>query len=242
MPVNDYQLGRLESKDLTHLQTYALNLPASVANVESSLPLPAWHNSWDQGRQGACVGYGSSMLMSIRNNIAANSVAEGDHRYHPEWLWTQAKAVDGFVHTDPNDGTTVHAAAQILNKKGHVKVSNGKDLPVSLHEGIAAYRWANTIDDIRGAIALQLPMSIGINWYSNFDNPVSVGAEKWIGKGSLGTIRGGHCVCLYGASDKRQAVAIKNSWGASYPLVWMPYSTVSRLLKENGEFVVITDR
>jgi hypothetical protein len=245
MPVTpEYPLGRLESKDLTHLQTYALNLPVAVTNVEASLPLPSWHASWDQGRQGACVGYGSSMMMSVRNNLSSS--AEGDHRYHPEWLWTQAKAVDGFTHTNPNDGTTVHAAAQILNKKGHVKVVGGKDQPVNLHEGIAAYRWANSLDDVRGAIALQLPVSIGINWYSSFDSPVSVRSglteEYWIGKGSLGSIRGGHCVCLYGASDKRQAVAIKNSWGSSYPLVWMPYSVVSRLISENGEFVVITDR
>ena len=237
-------LGRVESKDLTHLSTYALNLPATVANVESSLPLPSWHQSWDQGREGACVGFGSSMMMSIRNNLSAK--AEGDHRYDPRWLWTEAKKHDGFTHTDPNDGTTVHAAAGVLNTEGHVKVVNNVDQPVSLHEGIAAYRWANTIDDIRGAIALQLPVAIGVNWYSNFDQPVSKGTflnkEYWIGQGSLGTVRGGHCVCIYGASDKRQAVAIKNSWGTNYPLGWMPYATVSRLLKENGEFVVITDR
>ena len=238
--MTDFPLGRLESKTLDHLQTWALNVPVTASNVEVILPLPIWAPGWDQGRQGACVGYGSSMLMSLENNRTA--ATEGDHRYNPEWLWTEAKKIDGFKHTDPNDGTTVHAAAQVLKARGHVKVVGGHDQPVSLHEGISAYRWANTVDDVRGALALGLPMSIGVNWYSNFDKPLNVGSEKWIGTGPLGTIRGGHCVCIYGASDKRQAVAIKNSWGASYPLVWMPYSTVTRLLKENGEFVVITDR
>lgn len=28
----------------------------------------------------------------------------------------------------------------------------------------------------------------------------------------LGGIRGGHCVCVYGASDRRQAVKFVNNW------------------------------
>ena len=235
-------LGRLVSKDLSHIEKYPFSLSATVATIERTLPLPSWHSSWDQGREGACVGFGNSMMMTIRNNLSAAS--EGDHRYDPLWLWNTAKTIDGFTHTDPNDGTTVHAAAQILNQQGHVKVVSGVDKPVSLHEGIAAYRWATSVDDVRNAIALQLPVAIGVNWYTNFDTPVRVsqGVEYWIGKHALGAIRGGHCVCIYGASDKRQAVAIKNSWGTSYPLVWMPYKTVTRLIKEQGEFAVITDR
>ena len=236
----DLQLGRLESKNLDHLQTWALNLPATVATVETSLPLPAWHASWDQGKYGACVGFGNSMMMSIRNNLSSG--AEGDHRYDPMWLWREAKKVDGFTHTNPNDGTTVHAAAQILNKEGHVKVVANRDLPVNVAEGISAYRWANSVDDVRGAIALQLPVSIGINWYQEMFTPNTIAGEHWIGNKTLGKVAGGHCVCIYGASDKRQAVAIKNSWGAQYPLVWMPYKMVSRLISENGEFCVITDR
>ena len=239
-------LGRVASKDFKHISLYPLSLPATPVVVESSLPLPAWHASWDQGQEGACVGFGSSMMMSIRNNLSAKR--EGDHRYDPFWLWTEAKTVDGFTHTDPQDGTTVHAAAQILNTLGHVKVVNGVDAQPSLHEGIKAYRWATSVNDVRGAIALGLPVSIGVNWYTDFDTPTRAGRvgkrEWWIGKQDsvLGTVRGGHCVCVYGASDKRQAVAIKNSWGSSFPLVWMPYKTLARLLSEQGEAVVITDR
>lgn len=41
------------------------------------------------------------------------------------------------------------------------------------------------------------PVVIGINWYSNFDGPVKdAQGHYWIGRGSLGSIRGGHCVAL----------------------------------------------
>ena len=49
-------------------------------------------------------------------------------------------------------------------------------------------------------------------------------------------------MCLYGASDERQAFKLKNSWGPEYPLVWMPYDTLQRLIDEHGEVAIVTDR
>jgi hypothetical protein len=43
-------------------------------------------------------------------------------------------------------------------------------------------------------------------------------------------------------SDRRGAFAFMNSWGPYYPPTWMPYSLMDRLIDEDGEAVVITDR
>jgi hypothetical protein len=40
------------------------------------------------------------------------------------------------------------------------------------------------------------PVVLGINWYTNFDHPQKDGTLWVIGRGDLGSIRGGHCVCL----------------------------------------------
>lgn len=42
------------------------------------------------------------------------------------------------------------------------------------------------------------PMAIGVNWYTNFDSPIQAAdGNWWIGQSkNLGSIRGGHCVCL----------------------------------------------
>ena len=71
-----------------------------------------------------------------------------------------------------------------------------------------------------------------------------LGREWFIGRDrdNLGRMRGGHAVCLYGASDRRQAVKIVNSWGMAYPLVWLGYETLQRLLNEYGEATIVTDR
>ena len=123
-----------------------------------------------------------------------------------------------------------------------MKLYGKKVLPVNINEGIIKNRWATTVDEIRTAISMGIPLSIGVNWYSNFDDPIKKKTEYWIGENDLGNIRGGHCVCLYGASDKRQAFIIKNSWGKSYPLVWIPYNTIQKLITEDGEFALITDK
>lgn len=43
-----------------------------------------------------------------------------------------------------------------------------------------------------------VPVIIGVNWYTAFDKPEKdAQGHYWIGRdGNLGTVRGGHCVCL----------------------------------------------
>lgn len=100
----------------------------------------AWYDYYDQGREGACVGFGSSRMMSLLNR----------KRYNARWLWNQAKAIDEFPETNPgdNNGTTVRAAMDVLRNVGHVKVVLGADKPARIGEGIAANRWAKTVDEV----------------------------------------------------------------------------------------------
>jgi hypothetical protein len=47
-----------------------------------------------------------------------------------------------------------------------------------------------------------VPMAFGVNWYVNFDSPVKeADGRYWIGRGNLGTIRGGHCICIRSVSQ-----------------------------------------
>jgi hypothetical protein len=45
-----------------------------------------------------------------------------------------------------------------------------------------------------------MPVAIGVNWYTSFDNPVQLHDGSWHLPNTtyqdLGTVRGGHCVCL----------------------------------------------
>lgn len=229
-----YPLGRREPRDFKHVEKYplsALPLSATPPVVNKTLTLPTWHWTHDQGVQGACVGFGASMMMSMLNR----------KRYDPHWLWNESKKIDEWTDTNPgdNNGTSVRAACDVLRDQGHARKWSGRTYPVDPAEGITENRWATTVDEMRAGIAAGIPITIGVNWYTNFDRPEDGG---WIGRGDLGRVRGGHAVCLYGASDRLGAFRLKNSWGRDFPLAWLGYKTMERLLGESGEACLVTDR
>lgn len=161
-----------------------------------------WYWFYDQGHEGACVGFGSSRMMTLLNR----------KRYFARWLWDIAKLNDGWDDTNPGDdnGTSVRAAMDVLRTQGHIKwqasydlIDNFKDrdkLQPVPDEGISANRWATSVDEMRAVLS----------------SP---------------------------SNDKRQAFQILNSWGRDYPhSVWIPYETMQRLLDEDGEAALVTDK
>lgn len=111
---------------------------------------------YDQGSEGACVGFGVSQMMGQFNNKF----------YFARWLWDRAKEVDEWSDTNPGDGngTSVRAALDIIRTRGHIVYeadqhdSMNRDgvsddwrarstLTPALDEGIRANRWITSIDD-----------------------------------------------------------------------------------------------
>jgi hypothetical protein len=244
-----------------HVERYPMSavLPPSVAKVEEILELPIWHWSHDQGSEGSCVGHGTVMERAVTNLAQARAAAAIDthRRYDPIWQWNQAKIVDEWSDTNPgdNNGTSVHAGYDVARNDGVVPVWTMKlvnNIPTPVGEkavlpadGVSANYWATDVDQMRSAIANGNPVTIGINWYTAFDKPQLTAYRTYFAATdgqSLGAIRGGHCVCIYGASDRKQAFKLKNSWGHDYPLCWLPYSVMTRLLSEEGEATLQVDR
>lgn len=260
----EHPLGRLEPEDFEHVERYPMSavLPTDVTTVEKVLALPGWHASHNQGKEGSCVGHAVAMERAITNrlqSIAAGATSkDATVRYDPIDVWNQAKIIDEWGWTNPGDenGTSVRAAYDSTRARGLCRVTTMRlqdGVPVPVGEqppdaaaGVATNRWATTVDEIRTAIANGLPVVLGIRWYTAFDKPLKKSGAWWVAdteKTNLGTVRGGHSVCVYGASDKRQAVRLKNSWGTAYPLVWVPYPTLDRIVRrENGEAALVTDR
>jgi hypothetical protein len=109
----------------------------------------AWWDFYDQGAEGACVGFGCSRMMSLLNR----------KRYDARWLWDMAKQTDEWPDTNPGDdnGTSVHAAAAILAQRGHVawrKGFEGREYrqrdteQPQAQEGISVYRWATSAQQV----------------------------------------------------------------------------------------------
>jgi hypothetical protein len=251
-------LGRRLPPDDQHVQRFpmsVLEMPVP-ADVEQILTLPGWHWSHDQGAEGSCVGHGTAMERAITNIAQERSAGRKpfSRRYDPIDIWNRAKSIDEWPDTNPGDenGTSVRAGYDVMRTVGPSRVRSMRlegdspkpvgATPNDVEAGALVNRWATSVDEMRAALALGLPVTIGVNWYEGFDDPSQSGRDWWIGRDVLGRVRGGHCVCVYGASDRRQGFKLKNSWGKSFPLVWLPYAAMERLLKEEGEAALVVDR
>lgn len=107
----------------------------------------AWYHFYDQGQEGACVGFGSSRMLSLLNRV----------EYDAFWLYHQAQLRDG--QSMPHEGTEVRYALDVLQTLGAVPAARHKVTPTPSPKlkpdptaGIAAYRWATTVDDILNAL------------------------------------------------------------------------------------------
>jgi hypothetical protein len=100
-----------------------------------------WYESMDQGSEGACVGFGWTRAMMILNR----------RRYDAPWLYHEAQKVDEWTGED-YDGTSVRAGADVLRARGHCRVRGSRTYPEAAGEGIAANRWAQTVDEVLHAL------------------------------------------------------------------------------------------
>lgn len=133
----------------------------------------AWHKYYNQGSEGACVGFGSSRMMSLINR----------KRYNAFWLWNEAKKNDEWPDTNPgdNNGTSVRAAMDILRLQGHVR---GNFTAPDLKEGIAENRWAISIENLFSVLQNPIYKKIGAipfhnSWGDNYPKKVWMPCETW---------------------------------------------------------------
>lgn len=237
MPDRTHGLGRLPAPDRRHVQLFGYTPQAAPppGSVEKVFAYP--HNligPYDQGDRQACVGYSLSWLCSIFNGRS----------YDPVALWQEAKKKDGFPNPGANRGTLVRSGCDVLRLEGHWRVVAGKAAKKpDLAEGISSNLWASTINEVRAAFAEGQPVTLGVDWFSGYDDPVTKGNERWIDPAKRGSLEGGHAITAIGCSDRRQAVLLLNSWGSSWAPTWFPYTELHwQLTARGGEAVLVTDR
>jgi hypothetical protein len=103
-----------------------------------------WWRFYNQGSEGACVGFSLSRALSLMNRS----------RYDGFWLYHEAQKVDPWEDTPPQEGTSVDAGCQILMSKGarRYDAKTGRFLEPQIISGIQGYRWATSVDDIHAVL------------------------------------------------------------------------------------------
>lgn len=112
-----------------------------------------WHAFYNQGAEGACVGFSCSRMMSHFNRV----------RYDGRWLYHEAQRVDywpggAYPGASPvYEGTAISAAFDVLRSQGH-KTPTGVPKPAA---GISANRWITDAQGVIAACGLPLAQSLG---------------------------------------------------------------------------------
>lgn len=180
----------------------------------------------DQGREGACVGFGWSAELAstpIQHQVDNGSAFE---------LYRQAQAEDRAMGHRWPEGASVLAGAKACAKQGLV----------------VRYHWAFGVDDVLDALVRKGPVVLGINWYDGMytTRPLHEGAHV---VQVSGRIVGGHCILANGYLPDYpgigEAVVLTNSWGAGWGdrtgSALLRRADLERLLAEQGEACVATD-
>jgi hypothetical protein len=113
-----------------------------------------WWSFYDQGQEGACVGFGWSRCMSILN---------GEPIYAARWLWDRCKEADQWPETNPgdNNGTSVRTGGEVLVAAGHVlwQDSYADDdhmerggYQADVQQGLTTFRWAQSVDEVHAVL------------------------------------------------------------------------------------------
>jgi hypothetical protein len=205
---------------------YAIRGAVKAPRVESR----AWRapDPLDQGREGACVGFGwTHEALSTPVPVRLERVA-GAKVYNPDLfardLYRQAQRIDEW-EGENYEGTSVLAGAKVMKGLGLLK----------------EYRWAFGAADVVTGILTTGPVVLGIPWYESMyeapDGIVEVG----------GDMVGGHCILARAVAAKgrvfpdERAVGWLNSWGPEYGkngLAWIRESKLDWLLRQDGEACV----
>jgi len=179
----------------------------------------------DQGREGACVGFGW-MGEALAEPIAPDpmpltAAAQTDALdiYH------LAQTLDDFPGENYS-GTSVLAGAKAMQQKGY----------------LTEYRWCFSTDDLRDTVLNYGPVVIGVPWYSGmYEAPNGLVQIS-------GELVGGHCLIVTGYIPNHTQAGVtadmfrwRNSWGPSYGIdgsAFVITSDMQRLVSEGGEMCV----
>lgn len=183
------------------------------------------HERLDQGREGACVGFGTT------HRIAALPISFGGASYDYAYkLYKAAQKLDPW-EGENYEGTSVLAGVKAAKALGH----------------FTEYRWCFTIEDYMRAVANEGPVIVGSHWLDSMWDPDERGLLDTSGKSV-----GGHCYIIRGLTLSprgiRQGVGpvfrITNSWGPDWGEGGEAYITVEdfeRNIMPGGEGVVPTE-
>lgn len=102
-----------------------------------------WWRSFYIQPDGSCTGFSTCRVLSLANR----------RRYAAHELYEQAQLIDELADTPPEEGSTVRAACEVARVRGPRVVRAGHVGEPSLADGISAYRWPLTMEEVAASLS-----------------------------------------------------------------------------------------
>ena len=190
------------------------NLDYPVSNILQTAPKKLVSKKWEcpvrlnQGREGACVGFGLTHMLASQPN--PHSFYTNQCAFN---LYHQIKLNDRLAGEN-YDGTWIEDGLRLLKKQQKIK----------------SYHWAMKLDDSINAISNLGPLVCKIPTYEGFYRPLGSGQMKHTGK-----MVGWHCILADEVDVENERVWFLNSWGKLWGKsgrAWMSFDDVKYLLNQ----------
>ncbi len=196
--------------------------------VTKQWTIPQTEPVLNQGREGACVGFGVTNELRFR----PHPIKGLNETFARQRIYWPAQNIDpwpggSYPGAAPvYEGTSVLAGVQTAASLGYY----------------SEYRWAFSEPELALGISHQGPAIIGVPWYSGMmqikdkTNPIIT---------PTGTVQGGHCVLVMGINVNESFYQIYNSWGPGWGQrgrAYLSRAHMAKLLSERGDACVITGR
>lgn len=236
---SDPRLGRIPQQDLRSLNFLVTARP-EVAEAKKPRSY-----SWsigvvlDQGREGACVGFGYTHDLAARPQVV-----KGISDRYAFGLYYDVQRADDWPGgaypgaTPRYDGTSVLTGAKVVTEKGFY----------------SGYDWALNAQEVAQGIGYTGPSILGLDWYDGMFAPDADGFLR-----PTGNLAGGHCICAVAVriaykpsflkwifrnrtwddvDMDRSYIVVHNSWGPSWGAqgnAKISLTDLDKLLKDGGE-------
>ena len=172
----------------------------------------------DQGREGACVGFGVAHEI-----IARPAEVKGITNHSARLIYKAAQKIDPWPG-ESYEGTSVLAGIKVAQRLGYFD----------------SYRWAFRFKDLVLGVGYNGPAVIGVSWWTGMHTPDSDGFIH-----VTGSKQGGHCVLVNSVNVRLKRFTIHNSWGKSWGVngtCYISFDDMEKLMGERGEAVFCLNR
>lgn len=183
----------------------------------------------NQGKEGACVGFGLTHALLTEPMNASGLFGEVTdlEKFAIESIYWEAQKIDkipggAYPGASPKgSGTSILAGLKVLKKYRHID----------------EYHWAFSLHDMILGVCYFSPAIIGIPWYQGMYKP-----DKNFYISPSGKKVGGHCCLVIAVHAEKRKFTIINSWGSEWGwkgLCSLSFDDMGYLIDEGADIAFI---